>query len=784
MSETSLLNLFNFLNVEDQQEVSGLLKSIKEADWTNCFQHEIFKSITAGKTSTADRYELLQAAISALFVFVQNNFLGPKTTLTDVVTFSEELNVRNLLKSDGEELNVNTNAPELLYICKLVFEQLIPACGEQYVTFDERLWYLRYLVVYQRCLDDLVHSLYSRFDQNVEHLAKAMESDEDVSLQLQTHIEILQGYVLFKRITKAEHWITTLQSLAGVEISVEGVLGVRTKYQQNPLPQLILRAKGLETLGLPGSKETHGHVTLPTILKLDDDVRLEKVKFTSEQENVDAQLPSLVQEMVLSKIFYLKYSQPKDKLADEELKPYITSLLYQDHGPWATRVAALYLNILLEANHKRTVDRSMKQCEELVHLLDSDSVPVSHRLSFAFCSALIPRWQIKAKLGDLMVSLGIIKGALDLYLELQLWEDVISCYNHLELRHKAAEIIHQEINKNPTVTLYCLLGDATDDIQCYQKAWELSGETSARAQRHWGNFYFARKQYQEAITHLKRSVEINCLQEATLLRLGYAAIQLEQWEEAAKAYRLYTTLEAHGFEPWNNLAMAYIKLGDKKRAHKVLQEALKCNFNNWKVWDNFLAVSIDTKNYEDALNAYERMLELKEKFYDQEVLEILTKVISEDAPDANGNSTQRLTKKILKLLGHACAKTANNGLLYELSSQLETKDPLKKAQKLQNAYRGYTQTNSQWSKNPDNCERILKLCVALCESSLQAFLDGKDDAGRLPSVKSQLSSARLTGQGCVRAAGNENWEQNAALVEQLSEIVQKLTTELTNAMNQ
>lgn len=480
----------------------------------------------------------------------------------------------------------------------------------------------------------------------------------------------------------------------------------------------------------------------------------------------------------------MKYSQPKDKLADEELKPYITSLLYQEHGPWATRLVALYLNIQMEATHKRTVDRSLKQCEELVHLVNANTIPVTHRLSYAFCSALIPRWQIKAKLGDLMVSLGMIKGALDLYLELQLWEEVISCYNHLELRHKAAEIIQQEIDKKPTVTLYCLLGDATDDIQCYQKAWELSGENSARAQRHWGNYYFARKQYQEAITHLQKSVEINCLQETTLLRLGYAALQLEQWEEAAKAYRLYTTLEAHGFESWNNLSMAYIKLGDKKRAHKVLQEALKCNFNNWKVWDNFLAVSIDTKNYEDALNAYERLIELKDKFYDQEVLEILTKVISEGAPDASGNSSQRLTKKILKLLGHASAKTPNNGLLFELSSQLETEDPLKKAQKLQSAYRGYTQTNSQWSKTPDNCEKILKLCITLCESSLQAFVSGKADAGKLPSVKSQLASARLTGQGCLRAASNENWEQNVALVESLSEIVQKLTTELTNAMHQ
>lgn len=76
----------------------------------------------------------------------------------------------------------------------------------------------------------------------------------------------------------------------------------------------------------------------------------------------------------------------------------------------------------------------------------------------------------------------MVKAALDIYLQLQLWEEVIACYTILELRHKvcrdlfdnifvaykiltlyfqAAEIIQQQIDVKPTVKLYCLLGDAT-----------------------------------------------------------------------------------------------------------------------------------------------------------------------------------------------------------------------------------------------------------------------------------------------------------------------------------
>lgn len=53
-----------------------------------------------------------------------------------------------------------------------------------------------------------------------------------------------------------------------------------------------------------------------------------------------------------------------------------------------------------------------------------------------FASGLNPKWIVEARLGDLMLSLGMVKTSLDLYLRLQLWEEVIVCYTMLDLRHK------------------------------------------------------------------------------------------------------------------------------------------------------------------------------------------------------------------------------------------------------------------------------------------------------------------------------------------------------------
>ena len=43
-----------------------------------------------------------------------------------------------------------------------------------------------------------------------------------------------------------------------------------------------------------------------------------------------------------------------------------------------------------------------------------------------------------------------------------------------------------------------------------------------------------------------------------------------------------------------------MKLRQKNRAWKALQEAIKCNYDNWKVWDNLMVVSVDCGEFEEV----------------------------------------------------------------------------------------------------------------------------------------------------------------------------------------
>lgn len=54
--------------------------------------------------------------------------------------------------------------------------------------------------------------------------------------------------------------------------------------------------------------------------------------------------------------------------------PYINTLLYQEKGPWPIRISALLANTLMESSNKRTVERSLKQCEEILKLITAADI--------------------------------------------------------------------------------------------------------------------------------------------------------------------------------------------------------------------------------------------------------------------------------------------------------------------------------------------------------------------------------------------------------------------------
>lgn len=647
----------------------------------------------------------------------------------------------------GEEVNENIHHCELFYVARLIFTKL----QELSPSFLTNIWRIRSIFIYQSILDERSSSLYNEFIAVNKSFDIEEAHQERNIARFYTEVSHLLTY--YGRVTQAAEYLNKAKECVGMDIKLIGEMGKRTKYQKDSVAQVRLTVD----LGTHYDIEKEGN--LPDIVKLDDDVRLESIAWDSNNEDT-VPLPGLEQAVLLADVAYRQRAIPQDELSLEEIIPYVNYVLKQQCC-WPARLSALYSKCKLESTHKRTIERALNQSENIINNINSSQATLLQRIQNFWAISPLPKWKLQSQLAELLLSLGLTKSALDLYLALSLWEDVILCYTILQMRHKSAEIIQQEIEKKPSVKLLCLLGDATDDVTCYEKAWNLSEQKSGRPYRHWGQYLYLKANYEECIPYFQKSLEINSLQALVWLRLGYAALTIENWELAGQAYRRYTAIEPNTFEAWNNLARVYVAQGDKNRAYKAFTEALKTNYDNWQVWDNFMVTSLDTGHFDDVIRAYHRLIDLRERHLDVEVLSILVEALSKNHIDHAGNSIMRLEQKCLELLGRVTSLYQHEYKPWELYAKL-TKDNYLKVQRLQRAHRGLIQ-GGDWQKDPEKCGLVITNGIVLGEACIQA----NDD-----SLK---SAVRLSLRAAIGAAKRMNWEQNTDILSQLETVVNQLS---------
>ncbi|KAL3284817.1 hypothetical protein HHI36_018956 [Cryptolaemus montrouzieri] len=749
-------------------EALELMNRIKDTEIWNSFSRASFNSTELQEYFTSQpaevRSKLFKFGISCFVHFIQANFTGPEIS-GDVVNLLqnpayENIDFVKLLSVNHEEINVNTKYPILLVVAKCVFEKCLVS------NIVNTLWCWRSIIIHQQIMDEPSPLLLSQADTVYKHIDTFnLQGYEKAKFD----IEFAQLYLTFRHVTKAKEHIYSADDILGIQYNLQGKLGKRTKYQQNDIAQLTLE---ISLVDKDDIKRPPVHdFDVPQNVTLKDDVRLDSIVFADGPNKV-VDFPNTEQKLFLTRVHEILIAKPQDDLQNEELQPFIDLILSQKNT-WAVRVATLLLRCKLEVKFRRTIERTLAQCREVLDSYERPTPHVLNRVADVFSTGLVPMWKVEAQCADILLNLGLVKYAFDIYKKIKLWEEVIVCYTLLKMRHKAAEVIREQLLVKETVKMWCLLGDATDDVSCYEKAWELSKKRSHRAQRHWGNFLYARKEYQECIPHFEKSVSINPLQSQVWLRLGYAALQMENWQVAATAYRRYTNLEPDGFQAWNNLAQAYIKIGNKRSAHQALLEALKYNFDNWKIWENLLVVSCDILYLSNIIRAYHKLLDLKGKYLNVDALNALVFSVCNDVSEENRRpeirrheESENLLQKTRELLGRVTAIYPGEGFVWEMYACL-VPPSLLRAQRLQRAFRGYTQPG--WDKNPQTCVQVMCLCIKLAELVLTKGIDAQNTL--LNSVKLNLSSA-------IAATKKHDWEDTRSLVEEVSAHLEKLVERL------
>lgn len=265
-------------------------------------------------------------------------------------------------------------------------------------------------------------------------------------------LEFAQLYLIFRHINKSNQLIESAENILGVKYNLGGKLGRRTKYQVKDLAQMTLDVilDDIEMIRKP----IHDF-EVPKDIILNDDVRLDKIQFVESQEKV-IEIPHTEQNVLLTRVQEMIIAKPNSELIKEEILPFLNFILSQKNT-WSVRVATLMLRCKYE-NSLRTINRKIAQCEEILECFQKTEPYVLSRFADVFSTGLKPIWKVQLEYANALQLMGLIKDALNIYLDIQDWESVIICYTMLNLRHKAAEVIKQQLEKKETSKMWCLLG--------------------------------------------------------------------------------------------------------------------------------------------------------------------------------------------------------------------------------------------------------------------------------------------------------------------------------------
>ncbi|KAJ5461232.1 uncharacterized protein N7458_002784 [Penicillium daleae] len=674
-------------------------------------------------TSEQMQSQLLHIGLAALFSFLQSNVTGPPLHFNSAdVVFTPSLRsdiatlravrakiIRDL-SVDGEAAYKLTPNPELFSIAKAL---LVDASNEGAVPAKTARVRVNFL--HQKMLSEVTSTLQDEIYKDLDGLAKAdLDTEERSHFLLER--AIINTHHGFDGKARAD--LDQASQIRNFEFALTGKLGKRTKFQDRDISQLVVLAKSADET--PKSTDPSG----PKNLDLNDDTLLEAISFADKKlTTVSDELPAGLQSIdpndqpilnpvdsaiLLAMASAITNTSPENGLTREETQPYAARVLEGGSSNWQIYTEALLVRSRVEGFRSRTVERSVLQMQALVDQViadtatddsaaqqpssdpttflprpeKSESAPAADRLEYIWLMNFSTRWSLEAELAKRWVELGGLRTALEIYERLQMWAEAALCYAATEREAKARSVVRRQLYeaKGPNEDdenelfegperstlpadaprLFCILGDIEKDEKLYERAWDISGQRYARAQRSLARHYLGLTppELEKAEAAYRRGLHVNRLNESSWFALGCVQLELQRFEDAMESFTRTVQLDDTDAEGWSNLAVATLRSKDpepsqdeeidestgekivkevdphkrKRDALAALLRAAQLKHTEVRIWDNVLTVAASipppATPFRDVVTAQKRVIELVgekkgEKCIDLPILSVL-----------------------------------------------------------------------------------------------------------------------------------------------------------------
>ncbi|CAN6180041.1 unnamed protein product [Urochloa humidicola] len=658
---------------------------------------------------------VLSAAVAALLAFTQQNLTGPPMEFPTFPFWNSSLDgwysnlgdiwdawASDKLASFGSHVHGKFSHLQFIIFAELLLTSLQSLSDCWSVSW----WLFRISMFQQNILDELSSSLY---DQVQVYKNKVLDHFGDLE-KVSTYWDSLlcdgEGFYFvsaafleagiaeykYGRVDASRLHLDSAQEACGLHLSLTGILGFRTIHQVDAKSQMVLVAKTNKS----GSDE--GQTTEPTLAQNDNaafknarsSVPVESDEFcdilrmprlvhdesnsasgntTGPSANIS--LSAMQQAAVLAQCLHVSRKSRSDEMSGWEMAPYIESIDSQGESYFLVRSLCDILRIRWESTRSRTKQRALLMMENLVENVGKQFPVAAQRVKMVFGVHMPTLPALRKEYGELLISCGIVGEALDIFKDLELWDNLIYCYRLLGKVADAVSLINARLSVTPNdPRLWCSLGDVTNNDDHYKKALEVSNNKSARAMRSLARSAYNRNDFYTSKILWESALSLNSLVPDGWFAYGTAAWKDKDLDKAVDAFSRAVQIDPENGEAWNNIACLHMIRGKSQAAVQAFREAVKFKRNSWEIWDNYSKVALDTGNVRLTLEAVKTVLNLSSnKCFNVDILDKVMTLLEEQPPhfvdtheaSDDTNKETRQSNQLLDIIGDILHQIVRSG---------------------------------------------------------------------------------------------------------------------------